>query len=139
LAERTLSLIKPDAVGAGNAGRILTRIEENGFRIVAMRLVRMTRGQAEEFYGVHRQRPFFPGLCDFISSGPCIALVLEKDGAISRLRGLMGATDPQKAAQGTIRKDFGASVVQNAIHGADSSEAARVETQYFFSGLDLAK
>lgn len=134
-----MSIIKPDALRAGKAGRILARIEDDGFRVVALRLVRLTRAEAEGFYEVHRKRAFFTDLCDFMSSGPCIALALERDDAIVRLRDLMGATDPSQAVQGSIRKDFGVSVEQNAIHGSDGPETARVESRYFFSDLDLVR
>jgi nucleoside-diphosphate kinase len=139
LKEKTLSLIKPDAVAAGKAGRILARIEDDGFRIVALRLVRLSRIEAGKFYEIHKQRPFYDGLCEFMSSGPCLALLLERDGAVARLRDLMGATDPGRAEPGSIRKDFGDSIVNNAIHGADSAETARIETRFFFSGLDLLR
>jgi nucleoside-diphosphate kinase len=138
LKETTFSIIKPDAVKAGNAGAILSRIEKDGFRIVALRQQHLTRAQAEGFYHVHRERPFFSSLCAFMSSGPCIPMVLEREGAIARLREIMGATDPAKAAAGTIRKDFAASIEANAIHGSDAPETARFEIGYFFKGLDLA-
>jgi nucleoside-diphosphate kinase len=138
LKETTFSIIKPDAVKAGNAGAILSRIEKDGFRIVALRQQHLTRAQAEGFYHVHRERPFFSSLCAFMSSGPCIPMVLEREGAIARLREIMGATDPAKAAAGTIRKDFAASIEANAIHGSDAPETARFEIGYFFKGMDLA-
>jgi nucleoside-diphosphate kinase len=137
MAERTFSIIKPDAVKAGNAGAILTRIEKAGFRIVALRLRRLTQAQAEGFYHVHRERPFFGGLCAFMSSGPCLTLVLERENAIAHLREIMGATDPAKAAPGTIRKDFASSIERNAIHGSDAAETARFEIGYFFPGVEL--
>jgi len=137
LSERTFSIIKPDAVAAGQSGAILARLEQAGFRIVAARMRRLTRAQAEGFYHVHRERPFFASLCDFMSSGPCITLVLEGEGAIARLREVMGATDPAKAAAGTIRKDFAASIERNAIHGSDAADTARFEIGYFFPGVDL--
>jgi nucleoside-diphosphate kinase len=135
--ERTLSIVKPDAVQAGNAGAVLARIEKAGFRIVGLRLRSLTRAQAEGFYHVHRERPFFGSLCAFMSSGPCVTMVLEREGAIAGLRELMGATDPAKAAAGTIRKDFAASIERNAIHGSDAPETAAFETSYFFPGLEL--
>jgi nucleoside-diphosphate kinase len=135
--ERTFSIIKPDAVKAGNAGNVLARIEKAGFRIVGTRLRHLTRKEAEGFYHVHRSRPFFADLCAFMSSGPCLTLVLERDNAIAGLRELMGATDPAKAAAGTIRKDFAASIEANAIHGSDAPETAAFEIGYFFAGLDL--
>ena len=137
MAERTFSIIKPDAVKAGNAGAILARLEQAGFRIVALRLRALTQAEAQGFYHVHRARPFFASLCAFMSSGPCITMVLEGDSAIARLRELMGATDPAKAAAGTIRKDFAASIERNAIHGSDAPETAAFETSYFFPGLAL--
>jgi nucleoside-diphosphate kinase len=135
--ERTFSIIKPDAVKAGQAGQILARIEKDGFRIVALRLRNLTREEAEGFYHVHRQRPFFGSLTAFMSGGPCITMVLERDNAIARLRELMGATDPAKAAAGTIRKDFAASIEANAIHGSDAPETAQFEIGYFFPGIEL--
>jgi nucleoside-diphosphate kinase len=137
LAERTFSIIKPDAVRAGNAGAVLSRIEKAGFRVVALRMRTLTKAQAEGFYHVHAARPFFPGLCAFMSSGPCVTMVLERDNAILHLREIMGATDPAKAAAGTIRKDFAASIENNAIHGSDAAETAAFEIGYFFSGLQL--
>ena len=138
MAERTFSIIKPDAVKAGHAGNILSRIEKAGFRIVATRMRHLTKKEAEGFYHVHRARPFFGSLCDFMASGPCITLVLEREGAIARLREIMGATDPAKAALGTIRKDFAESIEANAIHGSDAPETAAFETSYFFPGIELA-
>lgn len=137
MSERTFSIIKPDAVKAGKAGRILSRLETSGFRIVALRLRELTRTQAEGFYHVHRQRPFFGSLCDFMSSGPCITMVLERDNAIQQLRDLMGATDPGKAAEDTIRKDYGSSIEANAIHGSDAPETATFEIGYFFPRIEL--
>jgi nucleoside-diphosphate kinase len=138
MSERTFSIIKPDAVKAGKAGAILGMLEGAGFRIVALRLRALTRAQAEGFYHVHQQRPFFGSLVDFMSSGPCLTMVLEKDNAIQQLRELMGATDPAKAAAGTIRKLHAASIEANAIHGSDAPETARFEICYFFPGLELA-
>jgi nucleoside-diphosphate kinase len=139
LTERTFSIIKPDAVKAGSAGGILARIEKDGFKIVALRLRHLTRAEAEGFYHVHRARPFFGSLAEFMSGGPCITMVLERDGAIARLRELMGATDPAKAAAGTIRKDFAASIEANAIHGSDAAETAAFEIGYFFPGIELPR
>ncbi|HSL20502.1 MAG TPA: nucleoside-diphosphate kinase [Vicinamibacterales bacterium] len=133
----TLAIIKPDAVAARQSGRILQRIEEAGFQIRAMKLVRLTRAQAEGFYAVHRERPFFAGLTTFMSSGPCIALALQASDAIRTWRTLMGATDPGKADMGTIRKDFGTSIERNATHGSDAPETAAFEVGYFFAGYDL--
>jgi nucleoside-diphosphate kinase len=135
--ERTFSIIKPDAVAAGQSGEILARIEKAGFRLLAVRMRHLTRTEAEGFYHVHRERPFFASLCTFMSSGPCITLVLERDDAIARLREIMGATDPAKAAAGTIRKDFASSIEANCIHGSDAAETARFEIGYFFPGIEL--
>ena len=137
MIERTLSIIKPDAVKAGNAGAILARIERAGFRLVALRMRVLSRSEAEGFYHVHRGRPFFGSLTAFMSSGACIAMVLERDNAIAELREVMGATDPAKAAAGTIRKDFAESIERNAIHGSDGPETARFEIGFFFPGVDL--
>jgi nucleoside-diphosphate kinase len=137
LRERTFSIIKPDAVKARQAGDILARIEKDGFEIVALRLRHLTREEAEGFYHVHKQRPFFGSLTDFMSSGPCITLVLGRENAITRLRELMGATDPAKAAAGTIRKDFASSIEANCIHGSDAAETAQFEIAYFFPGIEL--
>ena len=137
MSERTFSIIKPDAVKAGNAGAILARLEKAGFAVKALRLRTLTRREAEGFYHVHRARPFFGSLCDFMASGPCITMVLEADGAIAKLREIMGATDPAKAAAGTIRKDFAASIEANAIHGSDAPETAAFEIGYFFAGIEL--
>jgi nucleoside-diphosphate kinase len=137
LTERTFSIIKPDAVKAGSAGGILARIEKDGFKIVGLRLRHLTREEAEGFYHVHRARPFFASLTEFMSGGPCITMVLERENAVARLRELMGATDPAKAAAGTIRKDFAASIEANAIHGSDAAETAAFEIGYFFAGIEL--
>jgi nucleoside-diphosphate kinase len=139
LTERTFSIIKPDAVKAGSAGGILARIEKDGFKVVALRLRHLTRAEAEGFYHVHRARPFFGSLTEFMSGGPCITMVLERENAIARLRELMGATDPAKAAAGTIRKDFAASIEANAIHGSDAAETAAFEIGYFFPGIELPR
>jgi nucleoside-diphosphate kinase len=130
-------MIKPDAVRAGHIGGIIKRITDGGFRIRAMKLLHMTRTQAEGFYAVHRERPFFSGLTEFMSGGPCVVLVLEKENAVKAWRDLMGATDPEKADAGTIRKEFGASVGENATHGSDSHENAATEVSYFFSQIEL--
>jgi nucleoside-diphosphate kinase len=133
----TFAIIKPDAVREGKTGHIIQRIIDAGFRIRAMKTVHMTKTQAEGFYAVHRERPFFPGLTEFMSSGPCVVMVLEKEGAVKAWRDLMGATDPAKADEGTIRKEFGSSVGENATHGSDSDENATIEIAYFFSQLEL--
>ena len=137
MKQRTFSIIKPDAVKSGRAGEILARLETAGFGLVALRLRHLTRSEAEGFYHVHRQRPFFGELCDFMSSGPCITMVLEAEDAIAGLRTLMGATDPAKADAGTIRKDFASSIEANAIHGSDAPETADYEIGYFFPGIEL--
>src|SRR6185436_2106474 len=137
MTERTLAIIKPDAVQRRLAGRIIQRIEDEGFQIRAMRRVHMTKVQAEGFYAVHRDRPFFSSLTEFMSSGPCIALVLEAPDAIKKWRTLMGATDPAKADAGTLRKDFAASIERNATHGSDAPETAAYEIGYFFAGMEL--
>jgi nucleoside-diphosphate kinase len=136
--ERTFAIIKPDAVKKGFAGRILARIEEAGFTVRAMRMIRMSKREAEGFYYVHKDRPFFGGLTDFMSSGPCIVMCLESTDAIRKWRELMGATDPAKAASGTMRKEFGASIDNNATHGSDAPETAAFEIAYFFRGMELA-
>ena len=137
MTERTLAILKPDAVAAGQAAQVLARLEAAGFRVVALRMRSLTRGQAEGFYHVHRQRPFFAALCAFMSSGPCVPMVLERENAIAHLREVMGATDPAKAAPGTIRKELATSIERNAIHGSDAPETAAFEIGYFFAGVDL--
>ena len=137
MTERTFAIIKPDAVRARHAGRILARIEEAGFTIRGLRLVHLTRREAEGFYAVHRERPFFASLVKYMTSGPVMVLALEGDNAIKRWRDLMGATDPGKAEAGTLRKEFGASIEHNATHGSDAPETARAEIAFFFPGLDL--
>lgn len=138
MRERTFSIIKPDAVKARQAGEILSRIEKAGFEVVALRLRRLNRAEAEGFYHVHRERPFFASLTAFMSSGPCITMVLERDNAIAHLREIMGATDPAKAAPGTIRRDLASSIEANCIHGSDAKETAAFEIGYFFPGVELA-
>jgi nucleoside-diphosphate kinase len=135
--QRTFAIIKPDAVRAGSMGAILARTEAAGFRVVAARLIHMSKGEAEGFYHVHRERPFFAGLTDFMSSGPCLVLCLEAPDAIKKWRDFMGATDPAKAAAGSLRKDFGVSIDNNATHGSDAPETAAFELGYFFRGLEL--
>ncbi|HWP98884.1 MAG TPA: nucleoside-diphosphate kinase [Vicinamibacterales bacterium] len=135
--ERTLAIIKPDAVERRVAGRILQRIEEAGFVIRAMRMVRLTRREAEGFYAVHRDRPFFASLTTFMSSGPSVVLALEAPDGIRRWRELMGATDPARAEPGTIRREFGSSIERNATHGSDGPETAAFEVAYFFPGIEL--
>jgi len=133
----TFGIIKPDAVGKRQTGAIIQRITDAGFRVRAMKLIRMTLEEAEGFYDVHRERPFFPELTKFMSSGPCVVMALEKEGAVKAWRDLMGATDPGKADEGTLRKEFGGSVGENAVHGSDSEENAAIEISYFFSKLEL--
>jgi nucleoside-diphosphate kinase len=135
--DRTFAIIKPDAVRAAKTGSIIQRILDGGFRIRALKMIHMTLKQAEGFYAVHRERPFFPGLTEFMSSGPCVVLVLEKDDAVRAWRDLMGATDPAKADAGTIRKEFGSSVGENATHGSDSDENAAIEISYFFGQIEI--
>ena len=137
MKERTLSIIKPDAVRARQAGEILARLERDGFEILALRLRRLSRAEVEGFYHVHRERPFFASLCAFMSAGPCIPMVLEREDAIARLREVMGATDPAKAAPGTIRKDLASSIEANCIHGSDGPDTARFEIGYFFPGIEI--
>ncbi len=134
----TFGIIKPDAVRGGKTGAIIQRILDGGFRLRGMKLIHMTREEAEGFYAVHRGRPFFGELTEFMSSGPCVVLVLEKEGAVRAWRDLMGATDPAKADEGTIRKEFATSIGENAVHGSDSEENARIEISYFFSQIELA-
>ena len=135
--QRTFAIIKPDAVAKQYTGRILARIEAAGFTVRALRMIHMSKAQAEGFYHVHRERPFFGGLTDFMSSGPCVVLCLEAPEAIRQWRDLMGATDPAKAAEGSLRKEFGASIDNNATHGSDAPETAAFELGYFFRGMEL--
>jgi nucleoside-diphosphate kinase len=137
MVQRTLAIIKPDAVGKKLTGRIIQRIEDEGFGICAMRRVSLSTRDAEGFYAVHRARPFFASLTGFMSSGPAVVLVLEADDAIAKWRTLMGATDPAKADAGTLRKEFGASIEHNATHGSDAPETAAYEIGYFFRGIEL--
>ena len=137
MSERTFAIIKPDAVERRVSGNIIQRIENEGFQIRAMKRVRLSTSEAEGFYAVHRERPFFGGLTDFMSSGPCVLLALDAPDAIKAWRSLMGATDPSKADAGTLRKDFGQSIDKNATHGSDAPETAAFELGYFFRGLEL--
>ena len=137
MAQRTLSIIKPDAVKNGYTGAILAEIEKAGFRIVSIRKQAISKEQAKGFYYVHAQRPFFEGLCEFMSSGPLFLMVLEKDNAIADLRKLMGATNPANADEGTIRKKYAGSIQENAIHGSDAEETAAFEISYWFAGYEL--
>ena len=135
--ERTFAIIKPDAVGRGLAGDIIKRIEQAGLKIQGMRLLQLSLAQAERFYEVHKARPFYHDLCTYMTSGPVVVMVLEGEGAIVKWRELMGATDPKKAAAGTIRSDFGENIERNAVHGSDAPETAAQEVPFFFSSLDL--
>jgi len=136
--ERTLSIVKPDGVAKNLIGEVYARFEKQGLKIVAARMLHLTRAQAEGFYAVHRERPFFKPLVDFMISGPVMVTVLEGEGAILKNRDIMGATDPKKAAKGTIRGDFAQTVDENMVHGSDAAETARQEIAYFFSDLDIA-
>lgn len=133
----TFGIIKPDAVRDGKAGAILQRVTDAGFKVRGLKLIRMSLEEAEGFYAVHRERPFFGELTTFMSSAPCIVMALEKDSAVKAWRDLMGATDPAKADAGTLRKDFATSMGENAVHGSDSEENAQIEIAYFFSRLEL--
>ena len=135
--ERTLSIIKPDAVEHGQQGAIIQRLVEEGFRILAMRQLQLTRAEAEGFYAVHRGRPFFDELCTFMTRGPIVVMALSRENAVAHYREVIGATDPAKAAEGTIRKRYGKSVGENAVHGSDSVDNGILECSYFFSGLEL--
>jgi len=136
--ERTLAIIKPDAVTKGVVGQIVARIEGAGLRILAAKLIHMSREEAAGFYIVHKERPFYASLCTFMTQGPCLPMVLEGERAIQRWRDLMGATDPAKAAPGTIRSEFASSIESNAVHGSDSPESAAFEIPYFFSSLEIS-
>jgi nucleoside-diphosphate kinase len=135
--ERTLSIIKPDAVKKHHIGAILARFEKHGLKIVAAKMMHLTKAQAEQFYAIHKARPFFHDLTTFMSSGPVLVQVLEGHNAILKNREIMGATDPSKAADGTIRKDFAASIDENAVHGSDATETAKEEISFFFSSLEI--
>ncbi len=135
--ERTLAIIKPDAVERNIIGEILKEVESSGLKIVAMKMIHLSKRQAEGFYYVHREKPFFDSLTDYMSSGPIVVMVLEGEGAIERWRKLMGATNPENAEEGTIRKRFGLNVEKNSVHGSDSPDSARYEISYFFSDLEI--
>lgn len=135
--ERTFAIIKPDAVAAGKAGAILAKIEENGFKVRGAKMLRLSKAQAEGFYAVHKERPFFNGLVTFMTEGPVIVLALERENAITKWRELMGATNPANAAEGTIRKLFAENIERNAVHGSDAPETAAIEIPFFFSGSEL--
>ena len=135
--QRTFSIIKPDAVAAGNAGEILAMLEDAGFKILGLRMTKLTQQAAEGFYAVHREKGFFPSLVKFMTEGPIIVMALERDDAIVKLREVMGATNPANAAEGTVRKRFAASIERNCIHGSDAPETAAVELAYFFRTVEL--
>jgi len=137
MIERTFSIIKPDAVAAGHAGKILAMLEEAGFRLLGARMLRMRREQAQEFYAVHRGKAFYDSLVTFMTEGPVIVLALEREDAIVKLREVMGATNPANAAEGTIRKRFAANIERNAVHGSDAPETAQTELRFFFSASEL--
>ncbi len=137
--ERTLTIIKPDAVRAGNTGNVIAHLQKEGFRVVALRQMQLARGQAEAFYDVHRARPFFGELVEFMTSGPCVPIVLERDNAQEYLREVMGATNSKEAAEGTIRNLYGVDIQNNAVHGSDSLDNAALETAFFFAACDLAR
>lgn len=134
---RTLTIIKPDAVRAGNAGNIIGLLQKKGFEVLAMRQVQLSKAQAESFYAVHNERPFFGELVEFMTSGPCVPISLERDDAQMYLREVMGATNSEEAAEGTVRNLYGTDIQNNAIHGSDSDENAAIETAFFFAGCDL--
>ena len=135
--ETTLTIIKPDSVAAGNAGKILAHLESEGFEVLAMRRLTMNAAQAGAFYEVHKERPFYGDLVAFMTSGPCIPVALARDNAVAYLREVMGATNPEEAAEGTIRKLYASNIERNAIHGSDSPENAAIETSFFFARADL--
>ena len=137
MKQRTFSIIKPDAVAEGHAGEILSMLEKAGFKILALRMTRLTQREAEGFYAVHRERPFFPSLVRFMTEGPIIVMALEREDAVAKLRELMGATNPANAVEGCVRKRFAQSIERNCIHGSDAPETADAELRYFFSTLDL--
>lgn len=137
MTERTLAIVKPDGVAAGQVGKVLARIEAEGLKIVALRMVRLSRRDAEGFYAVHRERPFFEPLTAFMSSGPAVAMALQGEGAIARWRGIMGATDPTKAAAGTLRRELATNIERNVVHGSDAPETAAVEIAFFFRGMEI--
>lgn len=137
MSNRTFTIVKPDSVRKGNFGKIIRRLEDEGFRVLGLKKVSLSQKQAEGFYAVHSERPFFRSLVDYMTSGPVVVAALERDNAVAHLRNVMGATDPAKADAGTIRKDFGESIEQNAIHGSDSNENAAIEIAFFFAASEL--
>ena len=134
---KTFSIIKPDAVASGKAGKILSLLEDNGFRIVALRMAKLSQGQAEGFYAVHKERPFYSSLVKFMTEGPVVLMALEREDAVKKLREVMGATNPANAAEGTVRKLYAESIERNAIHGSDADETAAQELAFFFNGVEL--
>jgi nucleoside-diphosphate kinase len=137
--QKTFSIIKPDAVASGKAGKILSLLEENGFRVAALRMTKLSQSQAEGFYAVHRERPFFGSLVKFMTEGPVIVMALEREDAVKKLREVMGATNPANAAEGTVRKLYAESIERNAIHGSDAPETAAEELKYFFTTVELSQ
>ncbi|WP_457625769.1 nucleoside-diphosphate kinase [Persephonella sp.] len=137
--ERTLMLIKPDAVKKGVEGKIIAHVQEKGFKLVALKKLKLTKEQAGQFYYVHRERPFYDELCEFMSSGPIVAMVWEGENAIERIREIMGATNPEEAEEGTLRKLYGTNIGENAVHGSDSKESADFEIPFFFSRLEIVE
>lgn len=135
--ERTLSIVKPDGVGKHLIGEVIKRVEGRGLRVAGLKMIWMDKKEAEGFYAVHRDKPFFESLIVFMSSGPCVVMVLEGDGAISKIRELMGATDPKKAAKGTLRRQFASDIERNIVHGSDAPETAAFEISYFFNALEI--
>ncbi|VAX33722.1 Nucleoside diphosphate kinase [hydrothermal vent metagenome] len=135
--ERTLSIVKPDGVKKNLVGEVVGRFEKNGLKVAALKMIRMSRDEAKGFYIVHKERPFYESLTDFMSEGPIVVMVLEGEGAISKVRGIMGATNPKEAAQGTIRADLASDIERNMVHGSDSPESAKYEIGYFFSSLEM--
>ena len=133
--ETTLSIVKPDGTSKNVVGEVISRFEKNGIKVVGLRMIQMSLKQAQGFYYVHKERPFFSSLTDFMSSGPCVVMALQGDGAISKVRGIMGATNPEEAEEGSIRKDFADNIEHNIVHGSDSPESAEYELNYFFNSL----
>jgi len=137
MTERTLAIIKPDGVARNLIGKVIQRLEKEGLKIIAMKMIRLTKNQAQEFYAVHQSKPFFDSVTGFMSSGPCVVMVLEGDDAIARYREIMGATDYKKAAEGTIRHEYATDIEKNIVHGSDGPDTAAFETGFFFSALEL--
>jgi len=135
--ENTLSIVKPDGTSKNVIGEVIGRFEKNGIKIVGLRMIHLSKKQAEGFYNVHKERPFFSSLTEFMSSGPCVVMALQGDGAISKVRGIMGATNPEEAEEGTIRKDFADNIEHNIVHGSDSPESAEYELNYFFNSQQI--